>query len=152
MEIEEQEQNLVFHTYIKEVFGLKVPSKVQVLDFGCGGGEMVESFLALGYEAYGCDIISRWLKNSSVPSEKFKTISLEPYRLPYGDNNFDVVFSSSVLEHAKNKMQCFQEIRRVLKVGGHSMHVFPGKWHLPYEPHIYVPLVNYQWPNRRRYS
>jgi SAM-dependent methyltransferase len=151
VEIEKQEKDLVFHTYIKEVFGLKDPPKIKVLDFGCGEGEKVESFLALGYEAYGCDITSDWLENSSVPSEKFKTISLEPYRLPYGDNSFDVVFSSSVFEHAKNKMQCFQEIHRVLKVGGHSMHAFPSKWRLPYEPHIYVPLVNYLWPNSPRW-
>ncbi len=26
------------------------------------------------------------------------------------------------------------------------MHIYPSKWYLPYEPHIYVPLVNFMWP------
>ena len=27
------------------------------------------------------------------------------------------------------------------------MHLLPGKWYLPYEPHILVPLANYFYPN-----
>ena len=107
---------------------------------------MVKHFLDLGYQAYGCDLKQKWRKNPSVPNENFETISLDPYRLPFEDSSFDVVFSKSVLEHAKNKQKCFEEIRRVLKVGGYSIHVFPAKHYLPKEPHIFVPLVNCFWP------
>ena len=72
---------------------------------------------------------------------------MEPYRLPYEDETFDVVISTQVLEHAQNKDTCLREIRRVLKPGGWSMHQLPSKWFLPTEPHIFVPLVNYLWPN-----
>ena len=74
-----------------------------------------------------------------------------PYRLPYQDGAFDVVISTSVLEHAQNKEELFIEIRRVLKTGGFSMHLFPAKWYLPSEPHIFVPLVNCFWPNCPRW-
>jgi len=56
------------------------------------------------------------------------------------------VLSTSVLEHAQNKTEVFREVHRGLKPGGYSMHLYPGKWYLPAEPHIYVPLVNYFWP------
>jgi hypothetical protein len=40
----------------------------------------------------------------------------------------------------------FREIHRVLVPGGVPMHLYPSKWYLPVEPHIYVPLVNVFWP------
>jgi SAM-dependent methyltransferase len=52
----------------------------------------------------------------------------------------------SVMEHAKNKAECFREIYRVLRPGGYALHLFPGKWYLPVEPHLFVPLVNYMLP------
>lgn len=78
-------------------------------------------------------------------------ISTVPYRLPYADGSFDLVFSTSVLEHAQNTEICFREIHRILKVGGISMHYFPAKFYLPYEPHILIPLVNYFWPHCPRW-
>lgn len=42
------------------------------------------------------------------------------------------------------------EIHRVLRYGGVAMHGFPGKWYLPVEPHIHVPLVNWFWPLPQR--
>jgi SAM-dependent methyltransferase len=52
-----------------------------------------------------------------------------------------------VLEHARNPDEYLLEIRRVLKLGGVAMHLLPGKWYLPYEPHILVPLANYFYPS-----
>lgn len=72
-------------------------------------------------------------------------------QLPFDDNAMDVVVSTSVLEHAQNTEQVFEEINRVLKPGGCSIHLYPGKWYLPSEPHIFVPLVNFFWPNCPRW-
>jgi SAM-dependent methyltransferase len=117
-----------------------------VLDFGCGSGRLVQCLLSLGYNAYGCDITPYWRETSHADVERLATLSFAPYRLPFEDNTFDVVVSTSVLEHAQNKEELFSEIYRILKVGGYAMHLFPGKWYLPVEPHIYVPLVNFFWP------
>lgn len=113
--------------------------KAKVLDFGCGRGELVNFFAADGHDAYGCDIIES-------TGKRLARIKSDPYRLPYPDATFDVVTSSSVLEHAQNTKECFAEIKRVLKPGGVAMHLYPGKWFLPREPHIFVPLVNFFWP------
>ena len=131
---------------IRLLGGFSLPSHTKVLDFGCGSGQLVDALLQLGFDAYGCDISAYWSGEPSVAPERLHLISSMPYRLPFDDSIFDVVVSTSVLEHAQNKEEYFQEIHRVLRPGGYSMHIYPGKWYLPYEPHIYVPLVNYFWP------
>lgn len=136
---------------IREKLSLAPSKDVKVLDFGCGRGEMVSSLDSLGYDAYGCDIKPVWEQLPDSPGGKLSLISMRPYRLPFEDDTFDVVFSTSVLEHAQNKEKCFREIHRVLKVDGVSMHLFPGKWYLPYEPHMRIPLVNYFWPHCPRW-
>ena len=121
-------------------------SSVRVLDFGCGSGQMVRKLRALGYDAYGCDAWTQ-LRAERPPEDAYLLeIGTNPYRLPYNDGTFDFVVSTSVFEHAQNKEQCFREIYRILKPGGYSLHIYPGKWYLPSEPHIYVPLVNWFWP------
>ena len=132
---------------IKELGGFNGPALVKVMDFGCGKGRLVQALFRLGFDAYGSDRKAYWLDDQLPVSERLSTISMSPYRLPFDENTFDVVVSTSVLEHAQNTEDCFREIRRVLKPGGWSMHLYPGKWYLPYEPHIYVPLVNFFWPH-----
>ena len=147
MKNEFEKHGRFMHAAIQELTSLEKPSIVKVLDFGTGTGALVHSLLDLGYNAYGCDIKPSWKETVDSHVERFSLISLAPYGLPYEDKTFDVVISTSVLEHAQNKEELFFEIHRVLKIGGYSMHLFPAKWYLPSEPHIHVPLVNFFWPN-----
>jgi SAM-dependent methyltransferase len=117
-----------------------------VLDFGCGAGRLVEALSERGATAYGCDIASYLAPDLTVPAERFAQLEFDPYRFPYPDNFFDAVISTSVLEHAQNTAEVFSEIRRVLKPGGLSLHLFPARWYLPSENHIHVPLANFFWP------
>jgi len=151
METEYAKAATFLNTAIIDICRLDRPSQTKVMDFGCGGGELTNHLLLLGYDTYGCDIKPYWQQKSHATVERLAQISLTPYRLPYESDTFDVVVSTSVLEHAQNKEELFQEIHRVLKVGGYSMHIFPGKWYLPTEPHIYVPLVNFFWPKCPRW-
>ncbi len=122
------------------------PTIAKVMDFGCGRGQLVQALCQRGFDAYGCDISAYWAEDQCAISHRLSTICRSPYVLPFDDNTFDVVISTQVLEHAQNKEECFQEIYRILRHGGYSMHIYPWKWYLPYEPHIYVPLMNYFWP------
>jgi SAM-dependent methyltransferase len=137
-----------FDRAIRELAGIAPGPEIRVLDFGCGSGELVEHLLALGYDASGCDIVlARDATNVVAAPQRLRQINRSPYRLPFDDATFDVVVSTSVLEHARNPEEYLREIRRVLKPGGAAMHLLPGKWYLPYEPHIRVPLANYFYPN-----
>lgn len=131
---------------ISALCGLNDPTKVRVLDFGCGGGALVNNLISFGYQAFGCDIKEFWLESEVGNTESFRQINKFPYKLPFPGNYFDVVVSTSVLEHAQNPENIFLEIKRVLKPNGFTMHLFAAKWYLPAEPHIGVPFVNYLWP------
>lgn len=131
---------------IQQITGLPRSSRTKVLDFGCGTGSLAGQLAERGYDAWGCDVEARWGEGFGVNPERLSAIALEPYRLPYESGVFDVVVSTSVLEHAQNKEECFRETHRVLRNGGYAMHLYPGKWYLPREPHIFVPLANFFWP------
>ena len=139
------------HTAIGEIGGYGDPATVKVLDFGCGGGSLVGDLVSAGYDAHGCDMDEYWRARPDADGRRFGKISPDPYRIPFEDSCFDIVVSTSVFEHAQNTETCFREIHRVLKPGGYSMHLLPAKWHLPYEPHIFVPLVNFIWPHVPRW-
>lgn len=151
MEKDDANAAIFFQDAIQKLCELQKHTHTKVLDFGCGSGRLVQCLLSLGYDAYGCDIQAYWRNITHENAERLSTIVLKPYRLPFNDNTFDVVVSTSVLEHAQNKEELFTEIYRILKVGGYSMHIFPGKWYLPVEPHIHVPLVNFFWPHCPRW-
>jgi SAM-dependent methyltransferase len=49
--------------------------------------------------------------------------------MPFPDDSFDVVFSSNVLEHVRDRRRLYAEIGRVLKPGGYCLHAMPsGTW------------------------
>jgi len=120
-------------------------TSIKLLDFGCGAGQLIEDLQQYGYDAYGTDLYIN--QENLTINDRLKKIQLNPYQLQFDSNYFDIVISTSVLEHAQNTQECFHEIHRILKPGGYAMHMFPGKWYLPSEPHIYVPLVNWFWPH-----
>ncbi|MFC5497304.1 methyltransferase domain-containing protein [Caenimonas terrae] len=140
---------------IKDLGGKETGAKV--LDFGCGNGGLVSSLLDRGFDAFGCDLDNKfwngndvtghWQAHALTDPARLGAIQARPYRLPFADGTFDVVVSTSVLEHAQNKEEIFTEIHRVLKPGGCSIHILPSKWYLPLEPHIFVPLLNFLWPH-----
>jgi SAM-dependent methyltransferase len=136
-----------FDRAIGEIGGLTGATPISVLDFGCGSGLLVKHLIELGYDAYGCDLVLELEASIFSAPKRCKQIERAPYRLPFDDEHFDVVVSTSVLEHARNPNEYLLEIRRVLRPGGVAMHLVPGKWYLPYEPHLHVPLANYFYPN-----
>lgn len=123
----------------------------RVLDFGCGMGRTVEALIARGYDAYGVDVGEWWGKDfasywddSPIPAEtirqRLSCTTEQDYKLPYPDGHFDLIISSQVFEHVFNYVDVFRELGRVMKRGGVSVHVFPGRG-TPVEPHVFVPIA-----------
>lgn len=118
------------------------PESATILDFGCGSGAVVAEERAAGLHVFGCDTASGL---DSAPKELMRggilrPIDLSEYRIPFDDAEFDMVVSHEVLEHIQNYEAALREIRRVLKPGGISIHIFPSRY-TPIEPHVYVPLA-----------
>lgn len=141
--------SFLFNNIINEFNEINVDNKnIKVLDFGCGSGQLASQLNLIGYATYGCDIESFWLSNLTLNGnqKQLKKITENPYTIPFPDDFFDFVISSSVMEHVHNKKEVFYEIKRVLKTGGRAIHCFPSKNYLPTEPHTQVPLLNYFLP------
>ncbi|WP_029231320.1 class I SAM-dependent methyltransferase [Butyrivibrio sp. VCB2006] len=120
---------------VLKALGFELRKDMKILDFGCGDGEIVQGLLELGYDAQGVDI----MESSALDSSYYKQIEMNPYRIPYDDNTFDYVFSTSVFEHVQNTEEALKEIYRVLKPGGISTHCMPSRFRAK-EPHIGVPF------------
>jgi SAM-dependent methyltransferase len=124
---------------------------MQILDFGAGAGRHVAEFREAGYRhVWGVDQTFSAHEEGSVEEEFMRRVEPPDYRLPFGDEEFDFVYSTTVMEHVTTPGGALAEIARVLKPGGFSVHVFPSRWR-PIEPHMYVPFggrVQSYWPLR----
>ena len=63
--------------------------------------------------------------------------------LPFGDQSFETVFSSQVLEHVPEPWRMVEDMARVLKPGGHLILTAPHIWGLHEVPHDYFRFTSY---------
>lgn len=92
-----------------------------ILDLACGGGN---SFLKEFGEVHGVDISRQSIE---VAKNNYDyCYAADIYNLPFADKSFDVVTSFELVEHVpQDKFEIFlQEIKRVLKDDGISLHYF----------------------------
>jgi SAM-dependent methyltransferase len=133
--------------------GYQLTEGSKVLDYGCGTGWLVYRWRDLGFQAYGFDIHD--LVNYRDPADREffgfmpnpqpdtsnMVINWESFRIPFEDNSFDLVFSTSVLEHVLEPALVMGEIARVLRPDGCGLHLYPGRNSI-IEPHMYVPFAS----------
>ncbi|MFQ3666931.1 MAG: class I SAM-dependent methyltransferase, partial [Sphingomonadaceae bacterium] len=139
-------------------WGASVVPPIRVLDFGCGIGQSVAWLLGQGHDAWGVDIEEHWgadfdrfwhaaERPTREVTERLRLAPLNPYRVPFDDASFDLIFSDQVMEHVFNPVDVLRELGRVLKPDGLSIHRFPG-FNVPVEGHIGVPVIplcRYRW-------
>ncbi|HKZ80418.1 MAG TPA: class I SAM-dependent methyltransferase [Pyrinomonadaceae bacterium] len=135
-------QHLRLHREILRELGHELVPPASILDFGCGEGATVAAYRLAGFDAWGCDI--------QVRQDREFLLSINPStnELPFPNDRFDFVFSDQVLEHVRDHFAVMEEIRRVMKPGAISLHIFPARLK-PREAHNFVPLAgvvqNYPW-------
>ena len=84
----------------------------KILDVGCGVGILHELYPNL--DIVGIDISSGMLRHHKGPH-----VQGSADNMPFKDNYFDTVVCRSVLHHLPDARAGLEEIRRVLKPGGH---------------------------------
>lgn len=141
-EVLSEAQKLVqLNAHILRRHDLELTKDARILDFGCGSGRHVYEYLDAGFEhVSGFDVQD--YTRLRTPSDRSRFRFLEPgpvYRIPFPDDHFDFIQSTSVFEHVANPAETIAEIARVLKPDGATLHVFPSRWR-PIEPHIFVPF------------
>ncbi len=101
---------------------------MKILDIGCGNGRNLIYFMRNGYDVYGVDNSTTFIKNCKfltkqlnpkLSEDNFRVESLD--KLLFDDATFDAIISSAVLHFAEDDNQFktwLKESWRVLKVGG----------------------------------
>lgn len=104
-------------------FFLKIAKKyndkfgpARVLDVGCGTGLLLSVFKEMGWDCVGVDLSSWTERYAKQFGFKFYQGRLEDLQLD--SNDFDLVVSTSTLEHIADPLPHVKEIFRVVKPGG----------------------------------
>jgi SAM-dependent methyltransferase len=92
----------------------------RVLEIGGGNG-----FQASLMAALGCDVRSIDVSPATNGGRYFPVEQYDGSTIPCGDAQFDLIFTSNVLEHIGDLEAMLQEIHRALKSGGVAIHVLP---------------------------
>jgi ubiquinone/menaquinone biosynthesis C-methylase UbiE len=104
------------------VDALDLPKGSQVLDWGCGSGHV-----SVALQRKGMQVTAFSLADSPVRKEAKITFvrgtEVDPTKLPFKANQFDLVVSCAVLEHVRetggDELASLQELRRVVKPDGY---------------------------------
>ncbi|SHE46885.1 class I SAM-dependent methyltransferase [Chryseobacterium vrystaatense] len=89
-----------------------------VLDFGCGYGELSQVFHQCGFNVTGIDMDEERISQAKIKFQNINFLSnCYDGILSFPDNSFDVIFSSSVLQYIDHD-SFFLECKRILREGG----------------------------------
>ena len=113
----------------------------RALEIGAGSGWQ-GSIMA----NWGCDIACIDLPDRPKQERYFPVQDYDGRKIPFEAGQFDIVFSSNVLEHVAELPLILAEIRRVLKPGGVAIHILPTPgWrfftNLSYYPFLFNKYV-----------
>ncbi len=104
-------------------------SKIKLLDIGCGEGRFLEELSHnKHFEAEGIDYSQDTVEYARSKGLKVIQSSLEDIQFP--PETFDFMTAFHVIEHVHRLDNTIQEIRRVMKKGGHIWIVVPCISHI----------------------
>jgi ubiquinone/menaquinone biosynthesis C-methylase UbiE len=91
----------------------------RVLDLGCGDGAFAAELVAAGGRVAAVDVAATAVRRARerAPSADVQQVE-DGARLPFADDDFDVVWAGEVLEHVADVVGLLAEVRRVLDWGG----------------------------------
>lgn len=118
-----------------------VPPGCEVLDLGCGSGNLARHLATGGYRVTGCDIAQEMLCRAEAADQTraVSWIRLDPEwsTLPFASAGYDAVVAASVLEYVLNPRIVLSECARVLRPGGTLVCTVPDMAH---------PMRWLEWP------
>ncbi len=103
-----------------------------ILDAGCGEGHLLRFIhdSAPIHALFGVDATGIAIAKASVRCPFAQLVQGDLSRLPFGEETFDIITCTEVLEHIPEYDATIKELVRVLKPGGLLMITFPneGLW------------------------
>lgn len=104
----------------------KTPSLVKILDLGGGDGCVSEFMRNLGYEVILLDISKNALLKAKNLRGLDRILLANVEKLPFKNENFDIVFWGDNIEHLLYPKNVLGEINRILKKNGEVVISFPN--------------------------
>lgn len=127
----------------------------RLLDCGCGTGDYLPHFSALGWHASGVEFLSDKVAAAREAGRGPEVVSQgDLQNLPFEGGSFDILLFNEVLEHVPSDRAALSEAFRVLKPGG-LLFVFSPNRLYPFESHgvhlknrstcvpVWVPFIPY---------
>ena len=101
----------------------------KILDVGAGAGILADKIKDMEKDITCVDIKSDYVK--FMKKKGLKAIKASVTKLPFKDNEFDLVICEEVLEHLENPGEGLKELNRVGKNVIFTLpRLHPDKWHL----------------------
>jgi ubiquinone/menaquinone biosynthesis C-methylase UbiE len=108
----------------------RVHAPANVLELGCGTGNLAFHLSQRGYDIHACDIAERMLEEArrAYPDAPIDWVQLAPAwtELPFADASMDAIVASSVFEYLDGFDDVLAQCRRVLKPGGVMLFTVPN--------------------------
>lgn len=121
-------------THLFERFEMK--SGMKILEPGCGRGEFLRVFKALGMDAVGLDRSEESRELLGEDNIELSICDVEAATgLPFPDNSFDVIYNKSFMEHLNHPDIFLREAFRILKPGGMILCLIPD-WESNYKTYF----------------
>ncbi|MBA7469899.1 Ubiquinone biosynthesis O-methyltransferase, mitochondrial [subsurface metagenome] len=98
----------------------------KLLDCGSGTGEFADIMKETGFQVVCVDGSDTCIESVRQRGLECHKVDLEYQRLPFNDNEFDIVVSLEVIEHLWNTGHYLAEIVRVLKPNGYAIFTTPN--------------------------
>lgn len=113
-------------TWAIERFLDALPKKenLDVLDVGCGAGNMIHHLARLG-RVQGIEVDARPVRIAQARGYDVR-LGDATQKIPFPDVSFDLVTALDVIEHVDADEKILQEARRVLRPGGHLLITTPA--------------------------
>lgn len=120
-EILENRDELNFKNVI-DVVNQYIPRGTQLLEFGCGTGNLAHLICKNGYSVLGVDISERFIEHAQQKYVeqnghlRYQVVGFG--KLPFSDKSFDCIYTCAVLEHCYEVDKIITDLDRLLKPGG----------------------------------
>ncbi len=112
-------------------------NSAHVLELGCGPAYMWNECvdrIPVGWIIILSDLsegmVTAARQNMAVTGRIFKYEQIDAQSIPYPNETFDIVIANHMLYHLPDRLKGLEEIRRVLKTGGHFIATTVGSDHL----------------------
>ncbi len=111
---------------------LPLQKKVDLLDIGCGTGQSKQIYDGHLRSYTGIDLASEAVQRAMQAHPETNWVRGDACKLPFENQQFDVVAFSSVLHHIPEKESALKEAARVLR---------PNGWVFAFDPNVLHPAM-----------